>query len=66
MYLMQWTLGTMPDQRFKSDDSIDYIKTWKAIEQLLKTRAGKIKGIGVSNFSVKTLTELLKLAEIVT
>lgn len=35
------------------------------MEQLLKTRAGKIKGIGVSNFSVKTLTELLKHAEIV-
>ena len=28
-------------------------------------RAGKIKGIGVSNFSVKILTELLKHAEIV-
>ena len=35
------------------------------MEQLLKTRAGKVKGIGVSNFSVKTLTELLKHAEIV-
>ena len=28
-------------------------------------RAGKIKGIGVSNFSVKTLTVLLKHADIV-
>lgn len=65
MYLMHWPQATMPDQRFKSDDSIDYIKTWKAMEQLLKTRAGKVKGIGVSNFRVKTLTELLKHAEIV-
>lgn len=65
MYLMHWPQATLPDQPFKSDDSIDYVKTWKSMEHLLKARPGKIKGIGVSNFSVKTLSELLKHAEIV-
>ena len=47
------------------DDSISFVDTWKQLEKLLETRAGKVKGIGVSNFSLKNLTELLKHAKVV-
>ncbi|KAJ7715836.1 aldo/keto reductase [Mycena metata] len=39
------------------------IETWKAMEQLLQT--GKVKTIGVSNFSTKTLEYLLLHCEII-
>lgn len=65
MYLMHWPQATKPGHHFIADDTIDFIQTWKAMEKLFETRPGKIKGIGVSNFSIKTLTELLKHAKIV-
>jgi methylglyoxal/glyoxal reductase len=39
-----------------------YVEAWKALETLYK--AGKVKAIGVSNFQVHHLEELLKHAEI--
>lgn len=65
MYLMHWPQATVSGQNWVADDSIDFIQTWKQLEKLLETRAGKIKAIGVSNFSVKNLTELLKHAKVV-
>ena len=40
----------------------NHIKTWKEMEKLLKT--GKTKAIGVSNYSVKFLEELLPHCEV--
>lgn len=40
-----------------------YLQTWKELEKLLKT--GKVKAIGVANFSVKYLEELLPTVEVV-
>lgn len=39
-----------------------YSKTWKAMEQLVKT--GKARAIGVSNFNEQKLKELLRTSEI--
>lgn len=65
LYLMHWPQATKSGQLFVADDSIDFVTTWKAMERLFETRPGKVKAIGVSNFSVKNLTELLKHAKIV-
>lgn len=62
---MHWPQATVPGQKYVADDSISFVDTWKQLEKLLETRAGKVKAIGVSNFSVKTLTELLKHAKVV-
>lgn len=65
LYLMHWPQATKPGHMFVADDTINFIDTWKAMEKLFETRPGKIKAIGVSNFSIKTLSELLKHAKIV-
>jgi len=58
LYLMHW-----PQASTENGDPIPYgesptfVETWKEMEKLLPT--GKVKSIGVSNFSIKTLKELL-------
>lgn len=42
---------------------IDYVDTWKAMEKLLAT--GKVKAIGVSNFNIRRLEDLLKRSSVV-
>jgi diketogulonate reductase-like aldo/keto reductase len=42
---------------------IDYITTYKAMEKLLET--GKVRAIGVSNFNVRRLEELLSQVSVV-
>lgn len=41
---------------------IDYVDTWKAMEDLMKT--GKVRSLGVSNFNSQQLDRLMKSAEI--
>ena len=41
----------------------DYVGSWSAMEEAVK--AGKIKNIGVANFGVKQLTELIENSNIV-
>lgn len=65
MYLMHWPNSTKPNEPNVADDSIDYVQTWKNMERLLETRAGKVKAIGVSNFSTKTLPHLLEHAKVI-
>lgn len=45
------------------DDGITFNETYAQMEEALA--AGKARAIGVSNFSIKTLTELLKTAKVV-
>lgn len=45
------------------EESPTYVETWQAMEKLLE--GGKVKSIGVSNFSIKTLDVLLPQAKIV-
>ncbi|TFK36517.1 reductase AKOR2 [Crucibulum laeve] len=51
-----------PDGTFKTTDSVTFNDSWAELEQLLPT--GKVKAIGVSNFSIKTLEQLFKTAKI--
>ena len=60
MYLLHWPQATHKGDNWSADDSIDYIETWKSLEKLLETRKDKVRAIGVSNFSVKTLPHLLE------
>ncbi|GAA6054895.1 hypothetical protein JCM3770_004272 [Rhodotorula araucariae] len=58
---MNWTTGeTTP-----FGESPTFVETWAKMEKLLETHAGKVKQIGVSNFSVKNLEILLKTAKVV-
>ncbi|KAK1142827.1 hypothetical protein N8T08_007261 [Aspergillus melleus] len=72
LYLIHWPIAfehandtfTPTDpvtQRFRLAD-VPIADTWKALEKLVK--AGKIRSIGVSNFTVEKIQELLKTAEI--
>ncbi|KAJ9622011.1 H/ACA snoRNP pseudouridylase subunit [Taxawa tesnikishii (nom. ined.)] len=73
LYLMHWPVPMNPkgnDPKFPKlpdgsrdlDKSWSYQQTWKEMEKVLKT--GKVKAIGVANFSVKFLEELLPEAEV--
>jgi len=74
LYLMHWPVPMNPkgnDPKFPKlpdgsrdlDKSWSFVQTWKEMEKLLST--GKVKAIGVSNFSVKFLEELLPHATVV-
>ncbi|KAI2627132.1 Aldo/keto reductase [Xylaria nigripes] len=73
-YLVHWAVGMNPngnDDRFPklpdgSRDMLwdhDHLATWKQMEALLKT--GKVRSIGVCNYSLPYLKQLLKTAEVV-
>ncbi|CAJ2503541.1 Uu.00g109350.m01.CDS01 [Anthostomella pinea] len=74
LYLVHWAVGMNPhgnDDKFPKlpDGSRDilwdhnHVATWKQMEGLVKT--GKTKSVGVCNYSVPYLEQLLKHAEIV-
>lgn len=56
-------LPKLPDGTRDIDRDWSYVQTWHAMEKLLQT--GKVKAIGVSNFSVQFLETLLKEAKVV-
>ncbi|KIK65214.1 hypothetical protein GYMLUDRAFT_220485 [Collybiopsis luxurians FD-317 M1] len=63
LYLMHWPQAGKPDNgiwgdvAFRLHESPTFVETWKDMERLLGS--GKVKSIGVSNFSVKNLEILL-------
>jgi len=74
LYLMHWPQSFVwteddnpdplnPDGSYTVVERPNINETWESMEKLLET--GKVKAIGVSNFSVKTLTQLLKTAKTV-
>lgn len=72
LYLMHWPMAfefsdeypdPVNDGNFKVLEHPDYVETWAEMEKLLDT--GKVKAIGVSNLSIKTLDVLLKSAKVV-
>ncbi|TNY20634.1 aldo/keto reductase [Rhodotorula diobovata] len=67
LYLMHWPLHMdfATGKMNGPGESPTFSETWARMEKLLETRAGKVKQIGVSNFSVKNLEILLKSAKVV-
>ncbi|KAJ4487194.1 NADP-dependent oxidoreductase domain-containing protein [Lentinula edodes] len=64
LYLMHWPQAGKPDSgeiwgdnTYRPHESPTFVETWKDMEKLLE--GGKVKSIGVSNFSIKTLDVLL-------
>ncbi|KAK2894562.1 hypothetical protein Q8A67_011791 [Cirrhinus molitorella] len=70
LYLIHFPVGLkkMGDELFPEKDGkvlttdIDYVDVWKGMEALQAT--GKVKSIGVSNFTIEQLERLLSVAKI--
>ncbi|CAK4027494.1 aldehyde reductase i [Lecanosticta acicola] len=71
LYLMHWPVAFAPGSKwfplddegvFRLDD-VPVEETYKAMEKLLST--GKVKAIGVSNFNIRRLEDLLKKTTVV-
>ncbi|KAF8484364.1 Aldo/keto reductase [Gautieria morchelliformis] len=63
LWLMHWPMAMKNGRTLGPDDSPTFVDTWKEMEKVYEQ--GKVKSIGVSNFSIKTLEVLLKHAKIV-
>lgn len=64
LYLMHWPQAYTEDNTpVPHDQSPTFVETWRDMEALLKT--GKVRSIGVSNFSVKLLEVLLRETSVV-
>ncbi|KAJ7188602.1 Aldo/keto reductase [Mycena filopes] len=66
LYLMHWPLGMISPRSGKvlaPEEHPTYSETWKEMEKLMQT--GKVKTLGVSNFSIKTLEHLLPQCEVI-
>ncbi|CAE6475262.1 unnamed protein product [Rhizoctonia solani] len=66
LYLMHWPMarhGSMNGRVYQPEESPTFVETWLAMEKLLDT--GKVKNIGVSNFSIQNLNILLESASVV-
>ena len=63
LWLMHWPCPMTKDG--KADKEYDWLDTWKEMERVYKANPDKVKAIGVSNFSVSYLHELLKFATVV-
>ncbi|KAA1470661.1 Aldo/keto reductase [Dentipellis sp. KUC8613] len=63
LYLIHWPNHIVDRKAFTPEDFPTIVDTWKEMEKLLDT--GKVKSIGVSNFSIKTLTQLLPHCKVI-
>ncbi|EPQ57622.1 aado/keto reductase [Gloeophyllum trabeum ATCC 11539] len=66
LFLMHWPQALKENgwwEALKPHERPTFVDTWRDMEKLLPT--GKVKSIGVSNFSMKTLEVLLKEASVV-
>ncbi|KAF2236608.1 Aldo/keto reductase [Viridothelium virens] len=73
LYLMHWPVPMnpkgnnekfpkLPDGSRDLDESWSHLQTWRELEKLPTT--GKVRAIGVSNYSVKYLEQLLSVASV--
>ncbi|KAJ6558436.1 aldo/keto reductase [Mycena vulgaris] len=57
LYLMHWPMAVLNGKVLSPEEHPTFIETYKEMEKLVQT--DKVKAIGVSNFSIKTLEQLL-------
>lgn len=65
LFLIHWPFGTTDDLDSNGkllDSGFSYIDTWKAMEQCVQL--GLTKSIGVSNFNIKQIKDILEIATI--
>jgi diketogulonate reductase-like aldo/keto reductase len=64
LLLLHWPVDypPFPDERYLDKNIPVYVRSWKVLEKIYKS--GKVKGIGVANFTIKHLEELKKYADI--
>ncbi len=68
LYLMHWGMATSESQRAVDEngvlklEKIPVRETWEAMEELV--RAGLVKAIGVANFNVQLLVDLMSYASV--
>ncbi|KAK7691654.1 hypothetical protein QCA50_005053 [Cerrena zonata] len=60
---MHWPQAIVDGRTLNEDEYPTYVDTWKSMEKLLET--GKVKSIGISNFSIKTLEKLLPECKVI-
>ncbi|TFY56561.1 hypothetical protein EVG20_g8881 [Dentipellis fragilis] len=75
LYLMHFPIAMVYDNddrdpkdasgNYRVDSAVDFKDTWAAMERVLANSNGRVRAIGVSNFSIRTLEELLETAKIV-
>ncbi|KAJ7668657.1 Aldo/keto reductase [Mycena polygramma] len=63
LFLMHWPQAVIAGRVLQPSESPTFVDTWKDMEKLLDS--GRVRSIGVSNFSEKTLSLLLDNARIV-
>ncbi|TFY55276.1 hypothetical protein EVG20_g9379 [Dentipellis fragilis] len=66
LYLVHWPhtiVDGFPGKVLKPEEPPTIVDTWKEMEKLLDT--GKVKSIGVSNFSINTLNQLLPHCKVI-
>ncbi|XP_026811235.1 uncharacterized protein LOC113552576 [Rhopalosiphum maidis] len=68
LYLIHWPFGTSEDPNATDSEGrllgsgISYLETWKAMEECVQK--GLTKSIGVSNFNIRQLKDILEIATI--
>jgi len=66
LWLMHWPAPMIsPPSLGVADKSIDWVDTWKEMENVYLANKDKVRAIGVSNISVKFLDRLFKVARVV-
>ncbi|KAJ3554935.1 hypothetical protein NM688_g2846 [Phlebia brevispora] len=63
LYLMHWPQAEVDGRVLDASEHPTFIDTWKEMEKLLEN--GKVKSIGVSNFSIKHLETLLPHCKVI-
>ncbi|KAI0319706.1 Aldo/keto reductase [Amylostereum chailletii] len=63
LYLIHWPQVLRNGVNLQPEERPTVVDTWRDMEKLLKV--GKVRSIGVANFSVKTLNQLLPHCEII-
>ncbi|PCH35112.1 Aldo/keto reductase [Wolfiporia cocos MD-104 SS10] len=62
LWLMHWPC---PMKSGRPDREVNWLNTWKKMEQIYKAHPENVRAIGVSNISIKYFQELLAVAEVV-